>query len=137
MNPIFPAFRALGANVLENQESRTWTCSGDYLKTDDATTPTPLWTLTSAAPFCEKLLQEYSFAVPAAGGESIDEIKETIRIENQNAVVAFLSHMEGIGYEGREHDTPWFQNNQIGSAKTDRSGPTILSSSTTVNSSGL
>merc|ERR1719199_1594336 len=58
VNPIFPAFRLLGSDVLDEQATRKWRCVKDLSGVGAGETASRYSEL------CGVLLDEYSFAVP-------------------------------------------------------------------------
>lgn len=89
VNPIFPALRALGQDLLAQQEEREWTCPDDqrarqYLD------------------FCRDIVS-YPFAVPVSGPTPLVGVAQA---EDQKALKAYFQHLSGIGLEPWEFRSP-------------------------------
>ncbi|CAD7956442.1 unnamed protein product [Amoebophrya sp. A120] len=112
INPIFPAFRLLGVSQLEQQEKKTWSCLNELDLNSPGTEPADqqpsalnLQNFRSYANFCQHLL-DYDFSVPNwVPNEST--IETTLKQEDEKALEAYLSHIDGLGYEFLENREPW------------------------------
>lgn len=99
VNPIFPAFRILEQDILEKQEARKWRCVKDL--------PGVAAGKSSArySEFCGSLLN-YPFAVPDEKDKE-ETVETRMRRENQKALEAYVSQVDGLGLEVLENRQPW------------------------------
>lgn len=89
VNPIFPAFRIAGQNVLEQQESFNWACVEDWKNTK------------RISRFCSAAL-DYEFSV-RTGAQPADMLVEA----DHKASLAYVSHLNGIGIDAWDYKEPW------------------------------
>lgn len=89
VNPIFPALRQLGENVMENLEKKKFACIDDWRNAKNV------------ARFCSKSIG-YHFSVIADGVPG-DEIVEA----DHKAVTAYASHLSGMGIDAWDYNDPW------------------------------
>eukprot|EP00397_Hematodinium_sp_SG-2012_P025227 GEMP01026336.1.p1 GENE.GEMP01026336.1~~GEMP01026336.1.p1 ORF type:complete len:425 (+),score=92.63 GEMP01026336.1:270-1544(+) len=92
VNPIFPALRLAGAMVMEEQETRGWACADDWKS------------VRQASSFCSRAI-DYPFSVPTGG-----KVQDHLVDADHKAILAFTSHLNGIGLDAWDHPEPWAPN---------------------------
>jgi len=92
VNPIFPAFRMSGKNVMEEQESFTFACVDNWKSTR------------RISRFCTGAL-DYEFSV-RTGAEPAAVLVEA----DQKASLAYISHLNGVGIDAWDYQEPWAEN---------------------------
>jgi len=90
VNPAFPAFRLAGTHVMDQLEAREMACVADWQ------------TSKAHSRFCSKAIL-HEFALPNDDGAAPSLIAEA----DHNAILAFVSHLDGLGFDHWDHQTPW------------------------------
>jgi len=89
INPIFPALRILGINVMEDLESKKFKCAKDWEAAR------------KIARFCDRALG-YNFSLIDDGTEA----GKAIIAADHKATQAYVSHLNGLGFDAWDYTDP-------------------------------
>lgn len=91
INPIFPALRVTGQDLMAAQENRTWSCASRQMPLAD-----------KFLSFCAGAVH-YDFALPTDGALTI---KDGVKRAEQQALKQYFQHLSGMKYDAFDYREP-------------------------------
>jgi len=99
VNPVIPGLMQFGENVMTKNSNISWKC----------TERTDRWKL---AGICKRVVLGYHFAVPDSGGGPSPQ-EDPVLGQAKKALVAYVAHLAGIGFDFWDYKEPWKQDDCI------------------------